>query len=168
MAGCNLLQTLKDASYEAYIMFNSANGYWRELYYWYFWIAIYWQCESGIWIYQRSQGYSADAHAPQPVFQSWLYEGDTNLSCASKLVQNWLCNSVQHTIGGQQMAKYLHSPSLRFQLWQDEPCFYPISQLVHHLSETHVHGACRSIKLTSLKDLLEDFTISIFGQPIHG
>jgi len=47
---------------------------------------------------------------------------------------------------------------------QDEPFFCPVSPQVHHLRETHVHGVCRSIKLTSLRDASEDFRIPNFGQ----
>jgi len=39
-----------------------------------------------------------------------------------------------------------------------------VSPQVHHLRETHVHGVCRSIKLTSVRDASEDFGIPNFGQ----
>jgi len=47
---------------------------------------------------------------------------------------------------------------------QEEPFFRPISQQVHHLTETHVRGVCRSIILTSLSDVSEDFGIPNVGQ----
>jgi hypothetical protein len=50
---------------------------------------------------------------------------------------------------------------------QNEPFFRPVSQQVHHLRETHVHGVCRSIKLTSLSDASVDFRIPNFGQVFH-
>jgi len=56
---------------------------------------------------------------------------------------------------------------LRLQHCQDEPFFRPVSPQVHHLRETHVHGVCRSIKLTSLRDASEDFGIPNFGQRLH-
>jgi hypothetical protein len=45
---------------------------------------------------------------------------------------------------------------LRLQQCQHEQFFRPVSPQVHHLSETHVRGMCRSIKLTSLRDTSED------------
>jgi len=53
---------------------------------------------------------------------------------------------------------------LRLHHAQKEPFFRPVSQQVHHLSETHVLGVCRSIKLTSLRDASVDFGIPNFGQ----
>jgi len=47
---------------------------------------------------------------------------------------------------------------------QDEPIIHPVSLQLYHLRETHVHGVCRSIKLTSLRDASEDFGIPNFGQ----
>jgi hypothetical protein len=41
--------------------------------------------------------------------------------------------------------------------------FHPISPVTYHLRETHVHGVCRSIKLTSLRDASEVFGIFNFG-----
>jgi len=46
---------------------------------------------------------------------------------------------------------------------QEEPLFCPLSQQVHHVRETHVHGVHRSIKLTSLRDASVDFGIPNFG-----
>ena len=46
---------------------------------------------------------------------------------------------------------------------QDEPFFRSVSPQVHHLTETHVCGVCRSIKLTSLQDAEQDFAIPNFG-----
>jgi len=53
---------------------------------------------------------------------------------------------------------------LCIQLCQEEPFFRPISQQVHHLRDTHVHGVRRSIKSTSLRDASDDFGIPNFGQ----
>jgi hypothetical protein len=53
---------------------------------------------------------------------------------------------------------------LRLHTMQDEPIIHPVSQQVYHLRETHVHGVCRSIKLTSLRDASEDFRITNFEQ----
>jgi len=53
---------------------------------------------------------------------------------------------------------------LSLQTIQDESIIRPVLQQVYHLRETHVRGVCRSIKLTSLRDALEDFGISNFGQ----
>jgi hypothetical protein len=53
---------------------------------------------------------------------------------------------------------------LRLKTIQDEPINRPVSQQVYHLRETHVRGVCRSIKLTLLRDALEDFGIPNFGQ----
>jgi len=50
---------------------------------------------------------------------------------------------------------------------QEELFFRPISQQVHHLRETHVGGVCRSIKLTSLRDVTEDFRIINFEPPFR-
>jgi len=47
---------------------------------------------------------------------------------------------------------------------QDELTIRSVSQHVYHLREMHVCGVCRSIKLTSLRDALEDFGIPNFGQ----
>jgi len=52
---------------------------------------------------------------------------------------------------------------LRFETIQNEPNIRPVSQQVYHLSEKHVRGVCRSIKLTSLRDASEDFGIPNFG-----
>jgi len=52
----------------------------------------------------------------------------------------------------------------RLQTIQDEPFTRPESQQVYHLRETHVHGVCRSIKLTSLRDSSEDYGIPNFGK----
>jgi len=46
---------------------------------------------------------------------------------------------------------------------QEELFFHPVSQHVHHLSKMHVHGVCRSIELTSLRDASVDFGIPPFG-----
>jgi hypothetical protein len=40
----------------------------------------------------------------------------------------------------------------------------PVSQQVYYLTETYVHGVCRSIKLTSVGDASVDFGISNFRQ----
>ena len=56
---------------------------------------------------------------------------------------------------------------LRLQHCQDETFFCPMSPQVHHLRETHICGVCRTIKLTSLRDISEDFGIPHFGQPFH-
>jgi len=53
---------------------------------------------------------------------------------------------------------------LRLQTFQQKPSICPVSQQVYHLSETHVRGVWRSIKLMSLRDALEDFGIPNFGQ----
>jgi len=53
---------------------------------------------------------------------------------------------------------------LHLQNCHKEPFSRPISQQVHHLRETHVHGMCRSIKSTSLRDASVDFGIPNFGQ----
>jgi len=47
---------------------------------------------------------------------------------------------------------------------QEKPFFRPVSPQVHHLSDPHIRGVCRSIKLTSLRDASEDFGIPNFGQ----
>ena len=56
---------------------------------------------------------------------------------------------------------------LHLQTIQDEPIIRPVSQQVYHLRETQVCGVCRSIKLPSLRDALEDFGIPNFGQLFH-
>ena len=56
---------------------------------------------------------------------------------------------------------------LHLQTIQDEPIIHPVSQEVYHLRETHVCGVYRSIKLTSLRDVSEDFGIPNFGQLFH-
>jgi len=53
---------------------------------------------------------------------------------------------------------------LRVRKCQAGPFFRPVSQQVHQLRETHVHGVCRSIKLISLRDASEDVGIHNFGQ----
>jgi len=53
---------------------------------------------------------------------------------------------------------------LCLQMIQDEPCICPVSQHVYYLRDTHVRGACRSIKLLPLRDASEDFKIPNFGQ----
>jgi len=53
---------------------------------------------------------------------------------------------------------------LRLHHCQTEPFFRPVSQQVHHLTEPHVRGMCKSIKLTSLRDASVDFGIPNFGQ----
>jgi hypothetical protein len=45
-----------------------------------------------------------------------------------------------------------------------KPIICPVLQQVYHLSKTHVHGVCRSIKSTSLRDALDHFRIPTFGQ----
>jgi len=47
---------------------------------------------------------------------------------------------------------------------QDKPYIHPVSRQVYHLRETHVHGVCRNIKSTSLRDVSEDSRIPNFGQ----
>ena len=64
----------------------------------------------------------------------------------------------------QQNTRRAHLSSL--QQCQDKSFFHPMPPQVHHLRETHVHGVCRSIKLTSRRDALEDFRIPNFGQQI--
>jgi hypothetical protein len=46
----------------------------------------------------------------------------------------------------------------------DELIVPPVSQQVYHLRETHVHGVCRSVKLTSLKNASQHFEIPNSGQ----
>jgi len=46
----------------------------------------------------------------------------------------------------------------------NEKFFRPVSQQVQCLSESHVRGVCRGIKLTSLRDASVDFGIPNFGQ----
>jgi len=53
---------------------------------------------------------------------------------------------------------------LHLQTIEDKPSICPVSRQLYHLSETHVRGVCRSIKLTSLRDTSEDFGIPNFGQ----
>jgi hypothetical protein len=53
---------------------------------------------------------------------------------------------------------------LRLHYCLKEPFFRPVSQHVQHLSETHVSGMCRSIKLTLLRDASVDFGMPTFGQ----
>jgi len=53
---------------------------------------------------------------------------------------------------------------LHLQTIQNEPIICPVSQQVYQLSEIHVSGVCRSVKLTSQRDASEDFGIPNFGQ----
>jgi len=53
---------------------------------------------------------------------------------------------------------------LCLQTIQDDPIIRPVSQQVYNLRETHVHGVCRRIKLTSLRNASGDFGIPNFGQ----
>ena len=53
---------------------------------------------------------------------------------------------------------------LRLQTIQDEPIIRPVSQQVYHFRVTHDYGVYRSIKLTSLRDALDDFGIPNFRQ----
>jgi hypothetical protein len=53
---------------------------------------------------------------------------------------------------------------LCLQTIQDEPIFRHVSSQVYHLSETHVRGVGRSIKITSLRVASDDFRIPNFGQ----
>ena len=58
-----------------------------------------------------------------------------------------------------------HRPHLlRLQHCQHEPFFRTVSLLVHHFSESHIRGVCRSIKLSSLREASEDVGITLFGQ----
>jgi len=56
---------------------------------------------------------------------------------------------------------------LHLQHHHQEQFFRPVSQQVHHLTQTHVHRVCRSIKLTSLRDASVDFGIPNFGNLFH-
>jgi len=47
---------------------------------------------------------------------------------------------------------------------QDKPFICPVSQQVYYLRAMHVRRVCSSIKLSSLGEASEDFTISNFGQ----
>jgi hypothetical protein len=49
--------------------------------------------------------------------------------------------------------------NLRLQYCQKEPLFRPVSQQVHHLIETHVHGVFRILKFTSDRDASVEFGI---------
>lgn len=51
-----------------------------------------------------------------------------------------------------------------FQHFQEKPFVCPMSSQVHCLKKTHVCGACRSIKLTSLNNLLKDLGMPNCGQ----
>jgi len=53
---------------------------------------------------------------------------------------------------------------LLMQRLQKLPFFRPVSLQVLHLSETHVHPECRSIKLTTFRDSSEGVWIPNFGQ----
>jgi hypothetical protein len=64
-------------------------------------MATYWQFESCILIYQQSHLNSTDAQAQWPVYLSWLYGGDTVITCLSMLVRYWLCKRFQSTISCQ-------------------------------------------------------------------
>ena len=56
---------------------------------------------------------------------------------------------------------------LRLRTILDERIIRPVSQQVYPLSEPHVHGVCRSFKLTTLRDVSQDFGIPNFGQVFH-
>jgi len=45
--------------------------------------------------------------------------------------------------------------SLHMPHFQKQPLFHPVSQHIHHLRETHVHGVCRSIKLSAASNASE-------------
>jgi len=53
---------------------------------------------------------------------------------------------------------------LRHQNRQEEPFIFPVSPQVHHMTETHVGGVCRSMISTSLRDASVDCGIPNFGQ----
>jgi len=95
---CNPFRISKDALCEPNIRVNSANGFRRPFHPQYFWTATYRQCERGLLIYQQSQLHSTDAQAQWPVYCSWLYGEDTVISCHSRQVRYWLCESFQPTI----------------------------------------------------------------------
>jgi len=109
--GCNTFPISVDSSCERNIRVNSVNGFKRRFHHLYFLMATYWKCERGLWIYRRIQFHLPEAQAQYPVYQSWLYEGDTVLSCPSRLVRYWLCKSCQPSIQYWYMVKYLQSPS---------------------------------------------------------
>jgi hypothetical protein len=56
---------------------------------------------------------------------------------------------------------------VHLQHYHEERFLRPVSQQVHPLREAHVQGECRSIKLTSLRDALEDFGHPNFGHLFH-
>jgi len=58
----------------------------------------------------------------------------------------------------------LRANVLRLQTIEEEPFLVSLLLRVYHLGETHVHGVCRSVKLTSPRDASEDFGILNFGQ----
>jgi len=56
---------------------------------------------------------------------------------------------------------------LRLQHSQDKPLFHSMLAEVHHFIETHVHGGCWSITLTSFRDASKEFEIPNFVQLFH-
>jgi hypothetical protein len=56
---------------------------------------------------------------------------------------------------------------LPLQWIQEKPIIRPVSQQLYYLRETNIRGVCRSIKVTSLRDTLEDFGIHNFGHLFH-
>jgi len=156
---CNPFRIFSHASFEPDIRVNSANGSWWQFHHWYVWIAKYRQCQRGILIQQQRQLHFTHAPAHWLVYWSWLYRGDTVISCTPWLVQYLLCKSFQPMVHYQYMAKYTQSTSVTSPTIDDEPSIRPVSQQVYHWRETHICRVCRSIKLTTLRDESEDFGI---------
>ena len=61
----------------------------------------------------------------------------------------------------------LRAHLLPVQTMHEKPIIRQISQQVYHLWEMNVHGVCRCIIWTSLREVLEDCGIPNFGQRLH-
>jgi len=127
----------------------------------------YWQCERGILICWQSQIHLTAAQSQRAGYQSSIYAGDTVVTCPLRLVWYWLSKSIQPTICCRYLVKYSQSPSYKPPALAGRAIFPPISQQVYHLRETHLHGVCRSIKLTSLQDASLDCINVNIGQLFH-
>jgi len=70
-----------------------------------------------------------------------------------------------HLISVAHVLRNLHRAHLlRLQHCQEDPLFCPVSQQVHHVRDTHVHGVCTSINFISLRDASVDFGVPNFWQ----
>jgi len=110
-SGHNTFRIFKDAFHLSCITFSSASWFCRQFLLCSMWTASYGQLARAILLYKQSQLYWTDVQVHWPVYQFWLYGGNTVMACPWRVVWYWLGKRVESIIIWQYTAKYMWSSS---------------------------------------------------------